>query len=181
MKMTRILLPFTQDLDLGALEYAVQFARTCRAILVSLALLPLSAQQWKHGPRLEAMEQANDFWEAVRYKALRVGVPLEPCDLQTRDVRQRICLFAQEMMCDGILLFSQGEAAVLLSPEVVKGLPEQEPCTHYLVRLQPTARTGPLSMLLKRWLTRRRLRQGQQAGSVPLHSPPAPGGDLLIW
>lgn len=181
MKMTRILLPFTQDLDLGALEYAVQFARACRAILVPLALLPLSTQQWEQGPRLEAMEQANDFLEAVRYKAIRAGVPLEPCDLQTRDVGQSIRLFAQEMMCKGILLFLQGEATVLLSPEVVNSLLEQAPCTRYFVRLQPTARTGPLSTLLKRWRIWRRPRQGQQAGSVPLQGPPVPGGDRLIW
>lgn len=176
MKMTRILLPFTQDLDVEALEYAVRFARKYHAILVPLALLPLSVQQWEHGPRLEAIEQANDFLEAVRYKALRMGVPLEPCELQTREVRQSICLFAQEMMCDGILLFFQGERAVLLSPEVVKGLLKQAPCTCYLVRFPPMARIGLLPRMLKRWHTLRRPRQRQQAGSVPLQGPPVPEG-----
>lgn len=178
MKITRILLPFTRDLDLGALEYAVRFAKKCRAILIPLALLPLSVQQWKQGPRLEAIEQAHDFLEAVRYKAIRAGVLLEPCDLQTRDVGQSIRLFAQEMMCKGILLFLQEEATVLLSPEVVNSLLEQTPCTCYLVRLQPTARTGPLSTLLKRWRPWRRPQQGQQAGSVPLQGPSVPGGVL---
>jgi hypothetical protein len=67
MKSTRLLLPFTQDIDLGALEYAVQLARSCQATLLPLALIPLSEEQWAEGPRLEAIEQANDFLEAVKY------------------------------------------------------------------------------------------------------------------
>src|SRR5258708_17601195 len=128
MKTTRILLPFTQDLDLGALECAVQFARKCHAILVPLALLPLSEHQWTHDPRLEAIEQAVDFLEAVRYKATRTGVPIEPYDMQTRDVVRSIRAFAQEMMCEGTLLFLQRGATVLLPPAVVRGLLEQSPC-----------------------------------------------------
>lgn len=89
VKTTRILLPFTQDIDLGALEYAVQFAKKCHAILVPLALLSLSERQWTHGPRLEAIEQAVDFLEAVHYKAERAGVPIEAYDLQTHDVKGR--------------------------------------------------------------------------------------------
>ncbi len=181
MKTTRILLPFTQDLDLGALECAVQFARKCHAILVPLALLPLSEHQWTHDPRLEAIEQAVDFLEAVRYKATRTGVPIEPYDMQTRDVVRSIRAFAQEMMCEGTLLFLQRGATVLLPPAVVRGLLEQSPCKCYLVRLQPTTRTGRLSTLLKRCLNWMRQWQGQQEGAQPMQGSAVPGGELLIW
>lgn len=150
MKSTRFLLPFTQGIDLGVLEYAVQFARSCQATLIPLALIPLSGQQWAKGPRLEAIEQANDFLEAVKYKAERAGVVVEPCEMGTRDVVRSLNVFAQEMMCEGILLFLRDGTTVLLPPEVVKRLLEQATCRLCLVRLQPKDRTGPVQTLLKR-------------------------------
>lgn len=182
MQTTRILLPFTQDLNLGALEYAIQFARSCRAMLIPLILLPLSAHQWMHSPCLEAIEQAVDFLEAVRWKAIRADVPIESYDLQTHDVVRSIRAFAQEMMCEGILLFQQEGAALLLPTEIVKCLLEQAPCKRYLVHLQPSARTGRLSILVQRCLNRIRQWQGQRKKEVlPRRRPSVPGGEMLIW
>ena len=176
---TRILLPFTQDLNLEALEYAIQVARSCRALLVPLALLPLSERQWEHGPRLDAIEQAVDFLEAVRWKATRAGVPLEPHDLQTHDVVRSIRAFAQELMCEEILLFRQGGTAVLLPTEVVKQLLEQAPCKRSLVRLQPAARTGSLPALVRRCFNRIHQWQGpREKKGLPRGRP---GGEMLIW
>jgi len=149
MNSARFLLPFTQNLDLGALAYAVQFAKGYQATLIPFALLPLSEHQWAEGPRLEMIEQANDFLEAVKFQAAQTGVAIEPCEISTRDVVQSISFFAQEMMCQGILLFLPSGTTALLSPEVVKRLLEQVPCTLYLVRLHSADKTGPVQTLLK--------------------------------
>ncbi|SRR6266849_1982234 len=169
MKSTRFLLPFTQNIDLGALAYAMQFAKRRQATLVPLALIPLSEQQWAKEPRLEAIEQANDFLEAVKDQAAPVGVVVEPYAMETREVVRSISLFAQEMLCEGILLFLRGGTTVLLPHEVIKRLFEQVPCTLCLVRLHPTDRTRPVQRLLQ-WgfdCIRRRLGHQEEAHTVP--------------
>jgi hypothetical protein len=76
MKMvtdTHFLLPFTKKIDMAAPAYAVHFAKQHQAPLVPLALILLSGQRGAAGPRLEAIEQANDFLEAVKYQTARIG------------------------------------------------------------------------------------------------------------
>jgi len=180
MKSTRFLLPFTQCLDMGALAYAVQFSRRRRARLVPLALIPLTEQQWAKGPRLEAIEQANDFLEAVKYKAARAGVLVEPYEMCTRDVVRCISLFAQEMMCEGILLFLQGGTTVLLPPDVVKRLLGQATSKRYVVRLQPMDRKGPVQTLLKRSSDRIRRWRGHRKEAQPLQEHTVPAGEMII-
>ncbi len=177
---TRLLLPFTQDIDLDALRYAVQLARSCQATLLPLALIPLSEEQWAEGPRLEAIEQANDFLEAVKYIAERVGVVLEPHEMSTRDVVRSLSVFAQEMMYEAILLFLHHGTTVLLPPEVVHHLLDQAPCTLCLVRLQPTGRTGPVQTLLKWGSGRLRSWRGRREEVHPLQRHAVPGGQMLI-
>ncbi len=160
---TRFLLPFTQNIDLGALAYAMQFAKRRQATLVPLALIPLSEQHWAKEPGLEAIEQANDD------QAAPVGVVVELYVMETREVVRSISLFAQEVLCEGILLFLRGGTTVLLPPEVVKRLLEQVPCTLCLVRLHPTDRTSPVQRLLQ-WgfdCIRRRLGHQEEARAVP--------------
>lgn len=166
---THFLLPFTQNIDLEALAYAMQFAKKRQATLVPLALIPLSEQQWAKEPRLEAIEQANDFLEAVKDQAALVGVEVELCAMETYEVVRSISLFAQEMLCEGILLFLQSGTTVLLPPEVVKRLFEQVPCTLCLVRLHPTDRTRPVQRLLQWGLgcICRKLGLREEAHAVP--------------
>jgi hypothetical protein len=174
-----LLLPFTQDIDLDALEYAVQLARGCQATLIPLALIPLSEEQWAEGPRLEAIEQANDFLEAVKYIAERAKVVVEPHEMYTRDVVRSLSVFAQEMMCEGILLFLQQGTTVLLPPEVMRRLLKRAPCTLGIVRLQPANKTGPVRRLLT-WgydQLRRRLGHWEQAHSLPGHAVPT--GEMM--
>lgn len=180
MKSTRLLLPFTQDIDLDALRYALQLARSCQATLIPLALIPLPQEQWAEGPRLEAIEQANDFLEAVKYIAERIGVELEPYEMSTRDVVRSLSVFAQEMMCEAILLFLHHGTTVLLPPEVVHGLQDQAPCTLCLVRLQPMDRTGPVQTLLKWGSDRLRNWRGRKEKVHPLQRHAVPGGQMLI-
>ena len=173
MKTTRLLLPFIHGVDMQVLEYAVQFAVSCQATLVPLALIPLSEQQWAKGPRLEAIEQANDFLEAVKYKAIRAGVPVERFDVVTRDAVGSINMFAQEMACEGVLLFLQEGTTPLLRPTIVGQILEQASCTLYLVRLQPKDNMSVVRALLTqclRWLGRWR---GHQEEVSPQQALPA--------
>jgi len=132
-------------------------------------MIPLSEQQRAKEPRLEAIEQANDFLEAVKDQAALGGVEVEPCAMETHEVVRSISLFAQEMLCEGILLFLRGGTTVLLPLEVIKRLFEQVPCTLCLVRLHPTDRTRPVQRLLQ-WgfdCIRRRLGHQEEAQTVP--------------
>lgn len=181
MKSARLLLPFTQEIDLGALEYAVQFARRCKATLIPLALIPLSEEQWAQGPRLEAIEQANDFLETVEYLAARAGVVIEPYEMSTRDVARSLNVFAQEMMCEGLLLFLRGGTTVLLPPEVVLRLLRQTSCTLCLVRLQSRVRAGPVQTLLKWGSDRIRRWRGCREDAHPLQRHAVPGGEMVTF
>ena len=146
MNSTRFLLPFIQDIDLGALVYAVQFAKSQQAIIVPLALIPLSEQQWAKGPHLETIEQANDFLEAVKYQAARAGVVVEPSTRETHDAVRSISIFVQEIQCQRMQLFQRGSATILLPSEVVQRLLEQIPCTLCLFQLPSTNNVGSLAL-----------------------------------
>ena len=155
----------------------MQFAGSCQATLVPLALIPLSEQQWAKGPRLEAIEQANDFLEAVKYKAMHAGIPVERFDVVTRDAVQSINMLAQEMACEGVLLFLQGGTTPLLHPTIMGQLLEQTSCMLYLVRLQPKDNMSAVRALLTqclRWLSRWR---GHQEAASPQQA--LPSGEMI--
>ena len=167
MKTTRILLPFTRGMDMDVLEHAVQFAYHDRATLVPLALLHLPEQHRSKGPRLEAVQQAKDFLEAVRYKAERVHVAVEQCETVTPDTIQSIHAFSQAMACDGILLFLQGNTPALLSSETMQNLLEQANCRLYLVRLQSQKKSRSVPALLRRYADRLFQRPGPRMENLP--------------
>ncbi|HZR42552.1 MAG TPA: hypothetical protein VFB12_20695 [Ktedonobacteraceae bacterium] len=150
------------------------FAKRCQATLIPLALIPLTAQQWEKGPRLEAIEQANDFLEAVKYKAARVGVLIEPYEMCTSDVVHSISRFAQEMKCEGILLFLQDATAILLPPAVVMRLLMLATSKRSVARLPPTGSPKLTLLLPTRYSGWRCRRQGHREERIPLreHSLP---------
>jgi hypothetical protein len=179
MQHTRFLLPFTESIDLGALAYAVQFVRSRQATLVPLALIPLEDAQRAKGPRLEAIEQANDFLQAVTYQAKRAGVPIEPYVSETRNVMRSIVLFSQELLCEGVLLFLRGGTTRLLSADIVTDLVEQEPCLLCLVRLFPSVRAGAVPTLLA-WCSKLISRMtGRSETPSPRLAQAVPAGELI--
>lgn len=170
MKTRRVLLPFTHGINMGALEYAVQFARSCHATLIALAVIYLPQQQ-SHGPRLEAIAQANDFLEAVQHKAERSIVPVERFEMVTYDVASCISTFVQEMDCEGILLFSQQNSAALLSFKVMQQLLEQGTCPLYLIHLPPSHKNRPVLAQLKYYVKKFFQRQEQRTKKLSLPVP----------
>ncbi len=170
MQTRRVLLPFTQGINMEALECAVQFARSCHATLISLALVYLPEQQRSSGPRLEAVAQANDFLEAVQHKARRAAVSVERFEVVTYDVASCINAFVQEMECDGILLFSQQHSSALLSSKMIQKLLEQAACPLYLIHLPPN-RTQPVLTQLKHCMEKFWQRQEPRTKKLPLPVP----------
>src|SRR5579883_1294516 len=129
---TRLLLPFTGNINALALDYAVQLAEQRQATLVPLALI--AAQSGK-GARLEHIQQAQDFLELTRRKAERQGVPIEPMRLYTQDAACSIEAIASEMECEAILLFLYGAGEVLLEHAEIRSLMDNSACNMHILLL----------------------------------------------
>jgi hypothetical protein len=135
METKRLLLPFTNTIDSCALENALRLAKGYNATLVPLALVHIPVEQQRKGARLEHIQQAKDFLEAVKHKATRYNVPIERLEVFTTNVVQSIDDVAQQMACEGILLFISGETGVLLRIDDIKHLIAMETHKLYLVRM----------------------------------------------
>jgi hypothetical protein len=136
MKTTRLLLPFTHEIDVCAIDSALRLAKGRDAILVPVALINVPEDGRSKGARLEHIQQSKDFLEVVKHKAARYGVPLERLEVFTSDVAHSIRAVASEMECEGILLFVGTKDDVLLSTIEIKRLMEHVTCKLYILRLQ---------------------------------------------
>lgn len=103
---------------------------------------------------------------------------LEPSASETRDVVNSINLFAQEFLCEGMLLFLRDKTTVLLSPDVVARLLEQAAHTIYLVRLSPSAE-GRVGALLRAWSSRLFARRSRSDLSPQV--PSVPVGEVMTF
>src|SRR5438105_6486158 len=105
MQTKRLLLPFTHAIDTEALENALRLAKGSHATLIALALVRVPEARRSKGARLEHIQQAKDFLEAVKHKAVKYDVAIERFEVFTTDAVQSIDAVAQTMECEGILLF----------------------------------------------------------------------------
>lgn len=135
MKTKRLLLPFTHAIDTCALENALRLAKGHNATLVPLALLHMPEAPQRKGARLEHIQQAKDFLEAVKYKAIKYDVTVERLEVFTPNVVQSIDAIAQEMEGEGIVLFARGEIGMLLHIDDIKRLVEMETRKIYLMHM----------------------------------------------
>lgn len=136
MTTTRLLLPFTGNLNVPALSYAIQFAEQCQATLVPLALIRVMPHK---AARLEHIQQAQDFLECIRYKAQRQSVPIEQARIYTSDAVRSIEAVAGEMNCEAVMLFLSNTEEVLLDLAELRELMDRASCNAHLVLL-PTRR-----------------------------------------
>ncbi|SRR5579884_498768 len=137
MKKRRVLLPFTHGVSMNAIEQAVRFAKRGHAILVPLSLLP--EQEMSRRLRWEHIQQSKDFLEAVRHKAERHGVAIEPYEVHTEHPVQTINEFAHEHHVSGVLVFVRNESGILLSISQINHLLEKMPSRIYIIVLPPGA------------------------------------------
>lgn len=142
MTRTRLLLPFTGNINTRALGYAVQLAKQRQAPLVCLALLQVKPGK---AARLEHIQQAQDFLEFVHYKAEQQGVPSGQVCLCTGDSVRSIEAVATEMHCETVILFTSPNHEVLLDLAQIRELLARAACHTHLVLLPPKrARHYPL-------------------------------------
>ncbi len=164
MRTTRLLLPFTHGVDIGAIEQAILLAKARNATLVPLTLIHVPEERRAKGARLEHVQQSKDFLESVKHKAARYAVPLERLEIFTSDVVQSINLVTNEMECEGIILFIGRKDGILLQANEIKRLLERPTCKLYIMRLQTNDQTSFTQMLSQRfsnWLNGKRKQEGE--------------------
>jgi hypothetical protein len=129
---TRLLLPFTTDINVLALNYALQMADQRHATLVPLALVPVAPHK---GARLERLQQAQDFLTMIHHKAQQRGVPIESSELYTVDPARSIEAFASEMDCQAVIIFLSNTTDILLGRPEIRSLLEHSACNLHIVLL----------------------------------------------
>lgn len=148
MQTKRWLLPCTHAVDVQAIDAALQAAEQCAATLVVLSLVAPFQERWeKPGQdasfqntqqlRLEQLQEAQDFLEAVRWKAHHYQVMVESHQVFTQDVPTSIAAQCKELGCQSIILMRQSTRQILLSAQSVKHLLLQPPAA-LLVLTLPT-------------------------------------------
>lgn len=137
--MMRLLLPFTFGVEMDVLETLVLFASNQHATLIPLSLISLPSTK-RTGGCLELIQQSKDFLEAVRQKAARHQVPLEPVEVSTHNATHSILLSVEQLRADAILLAIRGTYGSLLDMEVIEQLIERRPCALLAVSLPPKKR-----------------------------------------
>jgi hypothetical protein len=128
----RWLLPFTQDVNLPAIEAALRLAQMSDATLIGLSLIVTPP---KRRVRLEYIQQSQDFLEALRHKARRLKVSCECYEAYTSDPLERITTLTYELACEELVLMSKGKHTLLLRPQETQPLLLHPPTSLVLVRL----------------------------------------------
>ncbi len=158
MNTRRWLLPFTHGVDMRAIDDVVRLAENAGAMLVAVSLVSVS--QRSAGVRLEHLEQSKDFLEALQYKAVRHGVPIERYEVFTANVVQSITLLSCQLQCEGIIVVAGGGKTLLLQDHEMKHLLTEPPTTLILIRRRPVGtqtfylRTRFLAWLQRLWTQR---------------------------
>lgn len=171
---TRLLLPFTHGVDLSALEFAAQLAQRCNATLVPLALI--ATPTGKAGPRIDYIQQSQDFLTATAYKAARHSVVTELHKVYTDDSVGSISAYARIRMCIFILLCERNGQSLLLSATEVSELLVKEPHKLVIAHL-PCRENLRLPGRFLRFLSDLRAPASEQP-DVKLTRPPIPWCEL---
>jgi len=155
--MSRLLLPFTGEIQEEAIDAALMLAQWCGATLVPLVLIRLPETEHAH---MERRRQIDLFQTIMSRRAALMQVPVEGMTRSTHNVERSIHLFAQEMKCVRILLFTQEGMGVLLDTQEVKQVVEQEKSTPlYQLRLIPKENRASLQQRLTQQFQRQKPRK----------------------
>ncbi|MBE3561432.1 MAG: hypothetical protein IMW89_19760 [Ktedonobacteraceae bacterium] len=158
--MKQLLLPFTEHVEMDAITEAVVLASLFKTGLIALSLIRIPGIGQKRKVRLEYIQQSQDFLEAIRHKARRYEIQVQPVELYTHDAARSIHTFAHEMDCTGILLFTSESVPLLLNAGEVQWLMERETLPLFLTQLK----TREFRFPWQRWMARR---SAQQQTPIP--------------
>src|SRR6266699_2894340 len=115
MMTSRWLLPFTFGIDMEALNTALGLVQKGNGTLVALSLINTSPRKRSQGVRPEHIQQSQDFLETVKYRAARFAIPVERHEVYTENTLESLETLPQQLGCEGMILLSRGEQALLLS------------------------------------------------------------------
>jgi hypothetical protein len=178
MKRRRWLLPFTFGVDVRAIDLILRLAKDCEATLVAASLIVIPEMLQEQGPRLEYIQQSKDFLEVVRWKAARYDVSVEPHEVWTADIHERIKRLVLELHCNSIVVVTDGKEGVLLDTyEVANLLMGTIPASIALVRM-PAPRQSAIARLNTRFLSWIRKLRDQRSAVAPTLSDPYEQGLL---
>ena len=152
MDARRWLLPCTYGVDMHAIATVMSLADAAGATLVAVAIIGTPTRPGKRGARLEHIQQAKDFLEAVNNKAARLGLPVERYEVVTRDVVQSLTTLISELRCDAIVLVSRTEEEIFLEAQQFKQVLDAPPAPLLLIRLSARADHRGLWKRLLAWL-----------------------------
>ncbi len=133
------LLPFTQDVDLPAIDAVLRLAQARGVTLIAVSLISTAGKQWERGVRLELIQQSNDFLGATRHKARRLRIPLKWSELYTPNASTRLLTLAGELNCERTIVVSRGTNVLLLAKQEMQQLLQNLPDSLVLVRLPDRA------------------------------------------
>ena len=93
----RWLLPFTQGVDMRAIDYLVSLVKNNGATLIPVTLVTVPTLSRSSGAGLEHIQQQKDFPEAVKYKSARIQVLVERYEVLVSDVMQSVKTLVQDL------------------------------------------------------------------------------------
>ncbi len=172
----RLLLPFTQHVDICAVDNALMLAQQRGATLVACSLIHQAMQGVQPDPR----QPSREFLEVVQQQATYRKVPVARLELSTHNTVESIHVFAQELECEGIVHFLREGTGVLLDTSEVKQVLEEESFPLYLMRLPAKESQPSPPKWHSRWFKRQ---QGCQGELIQVHSGSARGksGDATAF
>jgi hypothetical protein len=154
MMTSRWLLPFTFGVDMQAFDAALGLAQRGNATLVALSLIAVPSGKRSRGVRLELIQQSQDFLEAVKYRAARFAIPVERHEVYTENVLESLETLPLKLGCQGMILLSRGEQALLLDSQEMQHILSTVPVPLVLMNLSEQARKNWLSHKLARFSSR---------------------------
>jgi hypothetical protein len=121
-----------------AVNTALGVVQKGNAGLVALSLIAVSPGKRSQGVRLELIQQSQDFLETVKYRAERFAIPVERHEMYTENTLESLETLPRELGCEGMILFSRGEQALLLSNQEVRHMLSRVPLSLMLIDLGQT-------------------------------------------
>ena len=164
----RWLLPFTNGVDMRAIDHLVSLAENNGATLIPVSLVSVPTGSRSGGAWLEHIQQSKDFLEAVKYKAARFQVPVERYEVFTSDAIQSIIMLVHDLHCDGIVMVAIEHKEVLLRNHELKRLLEEPPASLVLIRLPARPQEARAFHLGVSFLSRLRRLWRYRVGSRPM-------------
>lgn len=168
-KECRWLLPFTTGVDISPIASALSLAAMRGATLVAVSFIMAPDER---NVRLELLQQSQDFLEALRYKALRLAIPVECYEVFTSDILASIATQVHDLACQSLILVSEGEKTLFLHQREMRQLLLNPPASLVLLRFSPLVASGQprLTARLLGWVQRLGNAVGSRKREIPLNA-----------